>query len=273
MKKTIKLFSIVLLLIFSFFYTNKVADKIKSKDPIMVSVKNYKKKNDVKKVNGIINGNTLVCGSNEISVNVKKSYSNMKENNSFDKNKIVYETKTSSDSAINTYDKYIIRGNYTKKDVYLIFGIKNNKNVDKLINNKNNSYINYFVDGSYLNDNINVVEKLGKNIYNFGYNNKYSNKKILLTNNIIESITLNRSLFCLNLDKNKKYLDICKKNNMHTISTNMVNLSLIDLKKKLKNGAIIYYDLDEFDMNNYNIIIDTIKMKGYSLKKLSNILK
>ena len=273
MKKTLKLFGIILLLIFSFFYTNKVADKIKSKDPIMVSVKEYKKKNDVKKVSGIINGNTLVCGSNEISVNVKKSYSNMKENNSFDKNKIVYETKTSSDSAVNTYDKYIIRGNYTKKEMYLIFGIKNNKNIDELINNKNNSYINYFIDGSYLNDNTSVVEKLGKNVYNFGYNNKYDKKKIMLTNNIIESITLNRSLFCLNLDKNDKYLDICKKNNMHTISTNMVNLSLIDLKKKLKNGAIIYYDLDKFDMNNYNIIIDTIKMKGYSLKNLSHILK
>ena len=40
----------------------------------VISTTNLTVKNDVKKVNGIINGNTLVCGSNEISVNVKKLY-------------------------------------------------------------------------------------------------------------------------------------------------------------------------------------------------------
>ena len=45
-KSTIKLLSLLLLLIFSFIYTDKVFDEARKNDPIMKQVINYKKKND-----------------------------------------------------------------------------------------------------------------------------------------------------------------------------------------------------------------------------------
>lgn len=272
MKKTIKLLSIILLLCLSFIYTNKVAMYVKEKDPIMKSIKNYKTTNDISKNEPVIRNNTIEVGTSGKVVDVKASYSKMKENDKYDEDKIIYKEEKPNKSIKNTFDYFVVKGNNKYKYVYLVFGIKNDKNLNKLINISKEK-INYFVDGAFLEDNLDYLFLMNKNVYNMGYNNTYNKKKILITNNLIESVTMNKAMFCITKEKNMEVLDICKKKNMYTILPSLINPSLTKVKESLDKGMIIYYDLDKYNINEYKTLINVIESRGYEINSLKNIIE
>lgn len=275
-KNTIKLFSLFLLLLLSFIYTDKVFNEARGNDPLMKEVISYKKAHDVKPVEPKIKDDEMILGMSGLIINEEKSYKNMKEDDTFNKQKLVYDKKNPNTSITKTYDYYITNG-ISKNMVSIIFKVNNSTNVSELLSilAKTNFTVNFFIDGSYLEKNVETafsMVNLNSEIYNLGYDNKYSKSMISVTNNLIESITLKDSLFCLNEVKNDNYKDICASKKMLTLSPKLVNPNITDLKKNLSKGVIIVYDLDEFDTSKFNFIINVIESRGYKIKGLSKLI-
>lgn len=275
-KNTIKLFSLFLLLLLSFIYTDKVFNEARGNDPLMKEVISYKKAHDVKPVEPKIKDDEMILGMSGLIINEEKSYKNMKEDDAFNKQRLVYDKKKPNTSITKTYDYYITNG-ISKNMVSIIFKVNNSTNVSELLSllAKTNVTVNFFIDGSYLEKNVETafsMVNLNSEIYNLGYDNKYSKSMISVTNNLIESITLKDSLFCLNEVKNDNYKDICASKKMLTLSPKLVNPSITDLKKDLSKGVMIVYDLDEFDTSKFNFIISVIESRGYKIKGLSKLI-
>lgn len=275
-KNTIKLFSLFLLLLLSFIYTDKVFNEARGNDPLMKEVISYKKAHDVKPVEPKIKDDEMILGMSGLIINEEKSYKNMKEDDTFNKQKLVYDKKNPNTSITKTYDYYITNG-ISKNMVSIIFKVNNSTNVSELLSllAKTNVTVNFFIDGSYLEKNVETafsMVNLNSEIYNLGYDNKYSKSMISVTNNLIESITLKDSLFCLNEVKNDNYKDICASKKMLTISPKLVNPNITDLKKNLSKGVMIVYDLDEFDTSKFSFIINVIESRGYKIKGLSKLI-
>lgn len=275
-KNTIKLFSLFLLLLLSFIYTDKVFNEARGNDPLMKEVISYKKAHDVKPVEPKIKDDEMILGMSGLIINEEKSYKNMKEDDTFNKQKLVYDKKNPNTSITKTYDYYITNG-ISKNMVSIIFKVNNSTNVYELLSllAKTNVTVNFFIDGSYLEKNVETafsMVNLNSEIYNLGYDNKYSKSMISVTNNLIESITLKDSLFCLNEVKNDNYKDICASKKMLTISPKLVNPNITDLKKNLSKGVMIVYDLDEFDTSKFSFIINVIESRGYKIKGLSKLI-
>lgn len=275
-KNTIKLVSLFLLLLLSFIYTDKVFNEARSNDPLMKEVISYKRAHDVKPVEPKIKDDEMILGMSGLIINEEKSYKNMKEDDSFNKQKLVYDKTKPNTSIAKTYDYYITNG-ISKNMVSIIFKVNNSTNVSELLSilAKTDVTVNFFIDGSYLEKNVETafsMVNLNSEIYNLGYDNKYSKSMISVTNNLIESITLKDSLFCLNSAKNDDYKDICASKKMLTISPTLVNPSITNLKKNLSKGVMIVYDLDEFDTSKFNFIINVIESRGYKIKGLSKLI-
>lgn len=278
MLKTIgKLGSLFLLLILSFVYTDKVFSSIKESDPVMKEVINYKKQNDILATEPQINGDELILGYSGIIINKDESYKKMKELDKFDKEKLIYEKSPPKNTISKIYEYYIKQGNPSKKEVALIFKVKDSKNVDKLLSlvAQTGICVNFFLDGAWLEKNVETafsMINLGSEIYNLGYDGKYTKTDISRTNNLIESISLKDSLYCLNDEKKDEEKKICTNKKMHSITSTLIEPSFNELKSGLVKGAIISYNLSDYDLDKFILSINAITNRGYSITTLSNIL-
>lgn len=277
LKNTSKLISLFLLLLLSFIYTDKVFSEARNKDPIMQEVISYKNKNDILPTEPTINDNEIILGISGMVVNEKESYRNMKDDDSFDKNKIVYDKKPPKTSISNNYDYYIKKGNDKNNVASIIFKVTSDDNIDEILSlvAKTGVKVNFFIDGAYLEKNVETafsMVNLNCEIYNLGYDGKYSKSMINVTNNLIESITLKDSKYCLNEEKNDDYKKLCKSKKMYSILPTLIDPTIFDLKENLEKGIIISYDLSNYNYNEFKLMINTITSRGYKIETLSKML-
>lgn len=261
MKNIIKTISLLGLVCFSFFYTDKVINMINKKDPLMIQIEELKEKYQVEPVNAILNDDTIIPGINGKEVDVLKSYEEMKLSGIFREELIVYKNLYPSSSLSNNKDKYIIKGNNNKNKVALLL-ILNIKDIDKIKNNNLTLFLNH------KDININNINKLKNNeIYTYGNNGIYTSEILTNDNSIINRLTNNKSIYCLSKDKDNTILEICSQNNMYTIIPNVIG-DYSEIKKEISNGSIILLN----NLNNLKIIEKYITSKGYQIVSLSDLL-
>ena len=70
--------SLLVLVLFSFFYTDRVMNFINKKDPLMNKIDLLKDKYEILPVNAVLDSNTIIPGVKGKSVDLDKSYENMK---------------------------------------------------------------------------------------------------------------------------------------------------------------------------------------------------
>ena len=70
---------IVAIAIFSFFYTEKIANYMLLNNELYQEIEKEKASYEIKSVNAVIDGEYIVPGLNGLAVNVKDSYYNMKD--------------------------------------------------------------------------------------------------------------------------------------------------------------------------------------------------
>lgn len=278
LKNISKLASLFLLLLLSFIYTDKVFSEARENDPIMKEVMNYKKENDIEPIEPRLHDDEIVLGLSGLVVDAKETYKNMKKDKRFDKDKIVYNSKLPEKTITKNFDYYITKGNDKKEAVSIIFKVYDNTNVDEILElaSKNNVKVNFFVDGSWLDKNVETafsMANLDCEIYNLGYDKKYTKNMINVTNNLIESITLKDSNFCLNENKDDEAKKLCSNKKMHTITPNISNPNITDLKKNLNKGEMILFDASDYDYSKFSLMINTITSRGYEIISLSDLLK
>ena len=271
LKKIFKISAVLLLVGFSFFYTEKVTLIARNSDPIMRAIKKEESNKKVSNVNPVINNDEYIMGINGCEIDVDKSYSKMRSVGEF-KEELIVMKETSNDKDLT--DKYVLGGNNKEKKVSLIFIV--NKDIDSSLTdyiNQKNIKVNYFIDGKYLEENMITVKFLSENsnIYYLGENEEYSDENMLYHNNLISMNGSNEPKYCFTSDKDNNTLKLCNDYDMVTIKSDIIKDNIYKrIKDKLNNGVIFAIDSDNTD--EIKVSINYILSKGYNIISLEDLL-
>ncbi len=268
--KLVKIIGLFCLICITFFYTEKVINVTMNQDEIMVKIKEYAKNNNYLPTNATIYEDTIIPGNIGKQVNEEASYKAMKKLNYFEPSLIVYQDIYPEISIYNNYQKYIIKGNTKNKNISLIYIINNNNTIDNVLDtiNKYKIQINFFIDSSFLNNNISIIDKIKDNeIYSYGNLGTYTKDNLIIGNNIINNKANNNANFCLFTSKDHLSLDNCANSKMLSIIVNKDD-SYNNLKSALYNGRI-FLITNTKELAN---VIEYILSKGYHIVPLSELI-
>lgn len=262
MKKVIEGTFILFLTCFSFYYTDKVINLINERDPLMVEIVNIKNNYEILPVGAIIDDDTIIPGILGKEVDVDKSYNNMKSSGIFREEALIFKDLYPNTSLKDNKDKYIIRGNSTRKTVAILVILNNNVDDIKKIDN-----VTVFMNHSDLTiANINLLKD--KEIYTYGNNGIYSSEILTSDNAVISKLSNNKSNYCMIKNKDDNILNLCNKKNMYVVIPSVVG-GYYEVKNNLSNGSIILLD----NLNDIDVIVKYIKSKGYDIVTLSTLLR
>ena len=76
-KKLIQVLTVLILMLFSFFYTNKSIELIRASDPLMKKIKASSEKYKIAAVDAKIIGNKIIPGKTGKEIDYQKSYTKM----------------------------------------------------------------------------------------------------------------------------------------------------------------------------------------------------
>lgn len=276
-KNVYQVLSVLFLLIFSFYYTNKSIDIIRQTDPIMKQIKNSSTKYETKAVNAKISEDTIIPGLSGTDVDYEQSYQKMKKYGSYNESLTVFKETKPTISIDDTYDKYVISGNNYKKSVALVFKIEKNSNITN-INNillQEDIKSTMFMDGLWLENNLEVVKNLNNSeLEILNYNGTYQEIYFSSSINYLNNITGKQAKYCYADYDNKEVIELCSKLKLHTIlpTIKVGNYPYKDIKNKLENASIISLPVNTSTEIELKTVISHIKSKGYTFKTLEELL-
>ena len=107
-KKLIRPILIILLVGFSFFYTEQSIDLIRNTDPLMKQIKKSNYKYEIKPTNAKIKNNTIIPGTTGKEIDYEKTYTNMKKYGTYNESLTSLKETKPTISIDDIYDKFII---------------------------------------------------------------------------------------------------------------------------------------------------------------------
>ena len=251
--KFFKYLGICAIMLFSFYYTDKIANFVLEKNKLYQEIDNKKDNYKVKSTSALIDGGYIIPGLMGQEVNVKDSYYNMKSLDVFNEHYLVYENTMPEVSLENNKDKIINKGNPKKNSVSLII-----ENDEALINyfNENKIKANLLIDL----DNYQIYPTL-ELINNDAKN--YEKVESLLNNG-----NLNNNLCILN----NTLEDLCRENNKYLIEAiNVDNSTFLETKNTIESGNI-YLIKKGINIENLKLLIKDIKFKDLKIVYLSELI-
>lgn len=264
MKSIFKASYIILFAIFCIIYMNKVIELSKSNDIILENINEYKKENDYSCNEGYINENGIVVGNNGKSINVSRSYSNMKAIG-FKEELIEYDEIECVTSVSNNMDKYILGANDINNRISIVLDIDSGKYLNDIIRifNNNDCSLNLMTNSNnlkYVTNEYNILFK-GNSIEDFK-----SFKKNIKEKDINKFYCVKTNSFDV--------IDICEKNNINSIFMKELidkNLMLY-IKNNLSKGDIIFIKENEFILNEISATLKYIKSRGIDIVTIDELL-
>lgn len=277
MRNIIKLLGLGTLVVFSFFYTDKVIEVIREEDNIMVELKELESLYEVDAVDASVAFNTIVPGINGRKINLDKSYKEMKSIGVVNKNMLVYDVVKPSVSISDNRDKFIIRGNPLRNMVSLVFILDDDKYLERLeeVVDSKGIVINYFVDYDFLINNSTVIKGMSdREFYSYGDGGEYTPDNLLFSNNLITRISSNEAFLCFDTTMDSGVIKLCSDNELYTVTPSLVVDKDIykNIKDNLVSGSIILIDMGKDNISNLGIVIDYIRGKGLDIKGLSELI-
>jgi len=254
MKNLFKYIGITAVLLFSFYYTEKMSNIVINNSSLVMEINENSDEYDVEAVSAIIDDEYIIPGLNGYAVNVLKSYDNMRFLDTFNSYYLAYDIVNPDISLENNKDKIIKFGNREKNAVSIIldnnmdvinYSLEKNINITRLV-----SIDNYDKNVSY--EQINNDSREYKKVENM-LNNANVNKNICIINNAI--------------------LNICKKNKKYLVEPSLVlsNFNLVNIKNNIKSGSIIMID-DNVNLVDYKILVRQIYYQDLDIVTLSNLI-
>lgn len=276
LKKLIKISLILLVSIFSFYYTDKSIELIRNQDPLMKEIKNKDEKYNIEATNATVKENTIIPGKSGKEIDYEETYNKMKQYGAYNETLMTLKEVIPTISIENYYDKYIISGNKEKKSIALVFKIEKITPIDiiKILNNEHVK-ATFFIDGSYLENNYKDLSMM-KNfeIELLSYNSKYDELEFTSSKNYLESLIGNKLRYCYSETEQEQVINLCEKLKMHTIipTINIKDNLYQEIKENLTNAAIISIPISERTKKQLSIAINYIKSRGYTLETLESLL-
>jgi len=256
MKNKFRIIILIIVMIFSFYYTNVVKELSDNNNVVISLIDEYSTLNDVKCIEGYINEEGVILSYNGKLVDKENSYSNMK-GLGFKEELIEYKNDECILTKENNIDKYIISGN------------KQIKNISIVIDIDNKLYYEYMKD---------IIESEGYNVnYLVNYNIDINDKNNILiktnSNNINKFKKKYNHFYCTNYNE-FDILDYCKKEKINSIRIkNYINSNLLyNIKKILDNGQIIFISENESNYMELYATIKYIKSRGFNIVSIDELL-
>ncbi len=273
MKKTFQIIGLISLTCFSFFITEKTAIVVSDMDEIMIEIKDKKDEFKTDSIDSIVEGNTIIPGVNGKEVNITKSYKRMKSNGYYSDNLYVYDYNNPKISLSDNMDKYIIKGNPSKRMVSLIFIVGVDTNINDILTIVNNYNIKatFFVDPTWFSNNNSLVEDMIKNNHNVNVlMDNYNDSNFEWMDMVLKRINKQKNGFCYNVNENEENLNICKLKGNYTIRPTVISdkTPLQDIKNKLESGSLLSLNVNSQVKKELSTIIIYIKSKGYKITNL-----
>lgn len=254
MKKFYKILGLTSIMLFSFYYTEKIAIIMQNKSPIMQSINEVADDYTVAAINATINGNYITPGISGRMINKTKSFVNMKSFGIFNEYYLVFDNVKPDISLNDNMDKIIKKGNSEKKSVSIL--IENNQAIKQYLE-KNKIEASILINEDEYNKN-NYLEQINNDI------EKYSNVESLLNKN--------------NQNKNLCYIksmsiDFCKKQRKYLIeeSFSLNSKNIVEAKNNIESGSIILVK-DTAKLEEFKLLLKEINFKGLNIIKLSELI-
>ena len=247
------LFSILVLL--SFYTTNKTANLVRNQDPILKEIRNIslEKKEDF--VNAVIEDDYIIPGMYGSIIDELKSLAKMKEQDVFNNLYLVSQPIKPNISLSDNLDKIIIKGNSKKQQVSFVIDENSSKKIkDYLV--KNNIKASLLI----------TKDNFSKDSYFEQINNDFKNYKEL--DKTLKKNKTNTNI-CV-LDNNNSNLKFCKSKKKYLVKPGMFldNANIIEIKTKLDSGSIIYIK----DATYLDCLVEYIKSKDLKIVPLSQLI-
>ena len=263
-------------MIFSFYYTNKIIEFLKEKDPIMKDIRKNSNKYKVDSINALIVGNNIIPGKKGKDIDYKKSYSKMKQYGSYNEVLTVLKDIKPVISIDDNYDKYIVSGNKEKRSVSLVFKVYKDTNMFNILNilESENVQGNFFIDGTYLENNILKLKNMNNHeLEILSYNNSYDKSLFETSISYLENVTGKGVKYCYS-ENDIEVLNLCSKLKLHTIMPSLIikNNLYREVKNNIDNSMIISIDINNYNIRELTSTIDYIKGKGYKILLLRDLL-
>ena len=274
MKKYFEYIGLIAFALFSFYYTEKVTKIMNNKDPVMVSIKEYKEKTKETCKEGYYTTDGVVLGVNGKIVDIEESYSNM-ASKGYDESLMVFEEVSCSVNKENTLENYIIKGNEVKNSVSLFIEIKDMSLLEKIIDISKNQNIklNLIMDGKTLEKNKSYFEKLYLDNHDILYSG--TTKEDLQTYiKTIKSFKSDKRLYCISYNEIDN-IEICKKEKINTIKTSYYydkNI-LLNTKTNFERGNFYIYKENNLTLKELNTLINYIKGKNINIVNITELLE
>lgn len=276
LKKIARITFILLLSIFSFYYTNKSIELVREQDPIMKKIRNTNNKYNVQPVNAEVKDNTIIPGLTGKEIDYTKTYTKMKQYGTYNEVLTTLKTVQPTISIEDYYDKYIISGNPEKKSVALVFKVEKTSPLEIInILNNNNVKATFFIDGYYLENNSKEISNIvSHELEILNYNGDYDEIYFSSSKDYLESLTNKKTKYCYSEYDKEEVITLCQKLKLHTIvPTIQIKKNLYqEVKEKLTNSAIVSIPISTNTNIELAATIKYIKSRGYVLEKLESLL-
>lgn len=255
MKKYGKYILFSLLVLLSFYTTNKTANLVRNQDPILKEIRNIslEKKEDF--VNAVIEDDYIIPGMYGSVVDELKSLAKMKEQDVFNNLYLVSQPIKPDISLSDNLDKIIIKGNSKKQQVSFVIDENSSKKIK-----------DYLVKNSIKASLLITKDNFSKDSYFEQINNDFKNYKEL--DKTLKKNKINTNI-CV-LDNNNSNLKFCKSKKKYLVKPGMFldNANIIEIKPKLDSGSIIYIK----DATYLDCLVEYIKSKDLKIVPLSQLI-
>ena len=255
MKYLFKTLGIMIILMLGFYYTNQMSKLVINKSSLVELINENSKNYNIDPVSAIIEDDYIIPGLNGYSVNVLKSYNNMRYLDTFNSYYLEYDKVIPNISLENNKDKIIKYGNKSKKSVAII--VKNNLEIINYAKEKQIK-INRLID--YNTYDINATYEQINNDYE-----EYKKVELMLNNG-----NKNKNICYIN----NNLIDICKKNNKYLVTSSVTlnNYNLASIKDNIKSGYIIYIN-DNVSLVDFKILVRQIYYQDLNILYISELIR
>ena len=278
-KKVIEVIFVSLLVLFSFYYTEKAIVLLESNDPLMKEIKNKGESREEEAINAKVDGDYLIPGYYGLVIDLDESFTKMKGYGSYNDALLVFEEVEPNISIDDYYDKYISSGNGISTNISLVFTVDNSSCTDNLLNILKEMKVigTFFLDGEYIDKNTSFVTDAvvnGNEVEVLSYNNNYDELLFKASIDKVKTLTSTTPKYCYATYDNEEILNLCSKLSMHTIIPTLKLDSNIysSAKGNLRSGSIISVKLTESNIAELKVLINYIKQRGFTLVTLDTLL-
>ncbi len=251
--KFFKYFGVCAIMVFSFYYTDQIANFVLEKNELYQKIARVKDDYQISSVSAVIEDKYITPGLNGSKVNVKNSYYNMKNLDLFNEYYLVFDEIKPQVSLEEHKDKIIRKGNPAKNNIAFI--LENDEKIKTYFQDKN-------IPADLLVTLDNYDSKGNFELINNDYGN-YEKMESLLNN-----ANLNVNL-CL---VNSSLETICRDQNKYLIEPLILNnTTFLNIKNNLNKGDIILIKKGT-NLDNIKLLLDNITFKDITITTVKNLI-